>query len=52
MQCHVRLGLILRDVERVDGAGDHSVDFRLSEGLGLVVGIAFDCSVGVVLQAG
>ena len=50
---HVCLGLILRDVGRVDGAGDHGVDFRLSVGLGLVVGIALDLQrVRVVLQAG
>ena len=50
---HVCLGLVLCDIERVDGAGDHGVDFRLSVGLGLVVAIAFDLQrVGVVLETG
>ena len=50
---HLALRAVLGDVQRVDGAGHHAVDFGLSIGFCLFVAIAVDLQrVGVVLQAG
>ena len=49
---HLALRAVLGDVQRVDGARHHAVDFGLSIGFGLFVAIAVDLQrVGVVLQA-
>ena len=51
---HLRLlGSVLSDVQGIDRAGDHTVDFGLSVGFCLFVAIAGDLQcVSVVLQAG